>query len=101
MDFKEVEINTDSTMVVEAIKSEKLHFPSGCSLVKEMRHIGRNWKIDIVSCFREVNRCADVLANWSCSLDMDIIVFDDCPSLIRKIYDSDIRVITTPRLIVV
>jgi hypothetical protein len=72
----------------------------GHALAKQIwKLIDRDWNIEISHTYREANNCADALANLGCSLDYDLVFFDDCPSSIREIFANDSRGISTPRLI--
>jgi hypothetical protein len=39
------------------------------------------------------------MANLGSTLEHEIIVFDDCPSQLRDIYQADRMGVTTPRMI--
>jgi hypothetical protein len=45
-----------------------------------------DWLVEISHTYREVNKCTDVLANISCSLDYKAVFFDACPPQIRDIF---------------
>jgi hypothetical protein len=56
------------------------------------------WKL-CTSIGKQIN-CADALARIGCSLEHDMIIYDDCPAAIRDILLADELGMTTPRLIV-
>jgi len=64
MGFTAVELNVDSLLVVNIIRSGKESNASGRSLVQNIRQLLQiNWEVKVKHSYREVNRCADVLVN--------------------------------------
>ncbi|PNY01400.1 ethylene responsive transcription factor 1b [Trifolium pratense] len=57
------------------------------------------WEVKIAHSYREVNSCADALANIGYSLHLNIVYFDKCPSQVSHLVSADNRGITSPRLI--
>jgi hypothetical protein len=52
----------------------------------------------IIHVFREVNRCADMLANIGCSNIGSIVYFEHPPAEVIQIVDDDYRGASFPRL---
>jgi ribonuclease HI len=98
--FLNIELHIDSVAVVQVLKKRRVNSSMGHALAKQIwKLIDRDWNIEISHTYREANNCADALANLGCSLDYDLVFFDDCPSSIREIFANDSRGISTPRLI--
>jgi hypothetical protein len=72
------------------------------ALIKKIRKVlEQDWNVKIMHEYREANKVADALASIKCSLDHDLIFYDNCPLEIRHIYVSDEVGNSTPRMIVV
>jgi ribonuclease HI len=98
--FMAIELNIDSSVVVQVIKTGRLNSSVGMTLVRNIqRLVNMEWEVRIVHAYRESNQCADALANVGCTLDREIIFYDDCPPHIRNLLRYDVMGITTPRLI--
>jgi ribonuclease HI len=98
--FKFVELDVDSVALVQAIKSGATTSVIGISLIRSIcRLVNQAWEVKIAHSYREANSCADALANIGCSLHLNIVYFDECPSQIRHLIFADSRGITSPRLI--
>jgi ribonuclease HI len=98
--FMAIELNIDSSAVVQVIKTERLNSSVGMTLVRNIqRLVNMEWEVRIVHAYRESNQCADALANVGCTLDREIIFYDDCPPHIKNLLLYDAMGITTPRLI--
>jgi 3-mercaptopyruvate sulfurtransferase SseA len=53
----------------------------------------------MVHAYRESNQCADALTSIGCTLDREVIYYDDYPLAIRNLLLADVLGITTSRLI--
>ncbi|PNX61822.1 ribonuclease H, partial [Trifolium pratense] len=79
MRFMHIELNIDSAMVVQVLKTGNLNSPFGLTLVKNIRRlVDMEWEVHITHAYRESNRCADALTNIGCTLDKETIYFEDC-----------------------
>ncbi|MCH80696.1 ribonuclease H protein [Trifolium medium] len=56
-------------------------------------------EVNIVHAYIESNQCTDALASIGCTLDKEIIYYDDCPSEIKELFLADVMGIATPRMI--
>ncbi|PNY00696.1 ribonuclease H [Trifolium pratense] len=98
--FMKVELNIDSVTVVNVLTKGTLQSLARAMLVRNIRSlIALDWEVSIVHAYRESNQCADALVNIGCTLDKEIIVYDDCPSEIKDLLLADVLGITTPRLL--
>ncbi|KAK2381929.1 Polynucleotidyl transferase, ribonuclease H superfamily protein [Trifolium repens] len=88
--FRAVEFDVDFTSVVKVISDGTSSSVIGMSLLKSIRRLLElEWVVNFNHSYREANRCADALANLGCSLDNEIIFFNECPSHISKFLDAD------------
>ncbi|GAU47307.1 hypothetical protein TSUD_283760 [Trifolium subterraneum] len=79
--FTAVELNVDSIVVAQAVKSGNSNSPVGLPLVKHIRRVlNSDWEIKVEHAYRESNKCADAMANVGCQLDREIIFYDSCPT---------------------
>ncbi|CAJ2662636.1 unnamed protein product [Trifolium pratense] len=98
--FTAVELNVDSVVVVQAIKTGRFSSSVGLPLVKHIRRmLDLDWEIKIEHAYRESNKCADAMANIGCHLDRETIFYDSCPIRIKELLLADELGITTPRII--
>jgi ribonuclease HI len=98
--FKLVELDVDSMAVVKAIKTGATSSANGVSLMKSiLRLLNQEWEIRITHSYREANMCADALANIGCSLDLNIMLFEECPSQVVALLAADMRGFSSPRSI--
>ncbi|GAU14017.1 hypothetical protein TSUD_168420 [Trifolium subterraneum] len=98
--FMAVELNIDLVMVVHVITKGILQSPVGAMLVRHIqRLIDLDCEVNIVHAYRESNQCADALASIGCTLDKEIIYYNDCPLEIKELLLADVMGITTPRMI--
>ncbi|MCH79377.1 putative non-LTR retroelement reverse transcriptase [Trifolium medium] len=98
--YNAIDLNVDSMIVVQAIRTGKTRSILGHNLVKNIMRLMRlDWDVTINHVYREANYCVDALANFGCSLDSSIMVFDVCPSQLRQLMLADVMGITTPRII--
>jgi ribonuclease HI len=98
--FLKVELHIDSKAVVQVVETRKLRSSLGVALAKQIWHLlDMDWCVEISHSYREANKCADALANIGCSLNHEILVFDDCPSHIRDIYRDDRMGVSILRMI--
>ncbi|PNX62568.1 hypothetical protein L195_g053052, partial [Trifolium pratense] len=68
--YNKVELNVDSMVVAKILKNKDGGNPMGRSFVSLIRRmLDLEWKVTIKQCFREINRCADALATFGCSLE--------------------------------
>ncbi|GAU48439.1 hypothetical protein TSUD_100590 [Trifolium subterraneum] len=96
----DIELNIDSSVVVQVIKTGRMKGSPGMTLVRNIqRLVNLEWEVRIVHAYSESNQCADTLANTGCTLDRETIYYDDCPPRVRELLLSDVMGITTPRLI--
>ncbi|GAU25355.1 hypothetical protein TSUD_216930 [Trifolium subterraneum] len=87
--------------VLEGIHTGRVNGAIGYSLIKRIRSmLDMAWNIEIMHEYREANTCADALARIGCSLEHDMIFYDDCPATIREVMLADELGMTTPRMIV-
>ncbi|MCH91455.1 putative non-LTR retroelement reverse transcriptase [Trifolium medium] len=98
MQFQFIELHVDSLVVVQAISSHGHGSWKGKALVEKIRRLlAFDWKVVVHHSYREVNQCADALANYGCSMGLGICFFDACPSSIRNLLFFDLLGNTIPR----
>jgi ribonuclease HI len=98
--FNKVELSLDSEAVVRVIQNRRSASSLGSSVMKQIwRLMDVDWSVEVSHSHREANKCADVMANIGCSLNYDVVFYDNCPSQLAEIYAADLMGITTPRLI--
>jgi ribonuclease HI len=99
--FRKVELHIDSIAVVQVVKARSLKSALGVALVKQIwKLLDLEWCVEIAHSYREANKCADAMASLGSTLKHELIVFDDCPSQLRDIYQADRMGVTTPRMII-
>ncbi|MCI02556.1 ribonuclease H protein, partial [Trifolium medium] len=102
LSFSAVELNIDSVTVVNVITKGNLQSPVGAMLVRNIRRLmDLDWEVNIVHAYRESNQCVDALATIGCSLDKEIVYYNDCPSEVKDLLLADVMGITTSILILV
>jgi ribonuclease HI len=95
--FRKVELHIDSIAVVQVVKERRLKSSLDVALAKQIwTLLDSEWCVEIAHSYREANKCADALTNLWSSLKREIIVFDDCPSQLKDIYQANRIEITTP-----
>lgn len=57
------------------------------------------WEVMICHSYREVNSCADTLANIGCEHAPELRVYEQCPARLSSMLLADVMGITTPRVI--
>jgi ribonuclease HI len=98
--YQAIDLNVDSLAVKQVLTSGSSNNLLGQNLVKNIRRLLElNWKVTVVHSYREANTLADALANIGCSLDYNIIFYDNPPTQLRHLLEADALGITTPRLI--
>ncbi|PNX94270.1 ribonuclease H [Trifolium pratense] len=84
--FTAVELNVDSVVLVQAIKTGRFSSSVGLPLVKHIRRmLESDWEIKIEHAYKESNKCAYALANIGCHLDRETIFYDSCPIPIKEL----------------
>ncbi|PNX56636.1 ethylene responsive transcription factor 1b [Trifolium pratense] len=87
-------------VVVKVIKTGAISSATGVSLMKSItRLLNQEWEVRITHSYREANMCAHALANIGCSLDLNIMFFDECPSQVVDLLSDDNRGFLSPRVI--
>ncbi|KAK2365720.1 Polynucleotidyl transferase, ribonuclease H superfamily protein [Trifolium repens] len=72
----------------------------GCTLMKKIYKTLEDFQeVQIIHVFREANRCADMLANMSCSNTGSIVYFEHPPAEVIQIVDDDYRGVSFPQLV--
>jgi ribonuclease HI len=100
--FLKVELNIDSLAVVQVVKERRVNSTLGITLARQIwKLLDLEWTVEISHTYREANKCADALANVGCTLDYDLVFFEDCPAVISETFTHDRLGISTPRLICV
>jgi hypothetical protein len=80
-----VELDVDSVAVVQAIKSGATTSVNGISLIRSIcRLFDQVWEVKIAHSYKEANLYADALANIGCSLHLNIVYLDECPSQVKQ-----------------
>ncbi|GAU43826.1 hypothetical protein TSUD_399190 [Trifolium subterraneum] len=98
--YQAIDLNVDSLAVKQVLTSGSSNNLLGQNLVKNIRRLLElNWKVTVEHSYRKANTCADALANIGCSLDYNIIFYDNPPTQLRHLLEADALRITTPRLI--
>jgi ribonuclease HI len=98
--FNKVELSLYSEAVVRVIQNRRSASSLGSSVMKQIwRLMDVDWSVEVSHSHREANKCADVMANIGCSLNYDVVFYDNCASQLAEIYAADLMGITTPRLI--
>jgi hypothetical protein len=49
--------------------------------------------------YHEVNFIVDASTNLACDNDSEFVVYDTCPSIVRKCFQDDFLGVSTPRLV--
>jgi hypothetical protein len=49
--------------------------------------------------YHEVNFIVDALTNLACDNDSEFVVYDTCPSIVRKCFQDDFLGVSTPQLV--
>jgi hypothetical protein len=97
-----VKLRIDSIAVVQVVKERRLKSSLGVDLETQIwKLLDMEWCVEIAHSYREANKCVDAMANFGSTLKHEIIVFDDCPSQLRDIYQADRMGVTTPRMIMI
>jgi hypothetical protein len=95
-----VELHIDSQVVVKIIQEDGTTSLSCWSLVRRIRQfLERDWEIKIQHFYREVNKCADLLANIGCDSGGPLIYYESCLTPLSLLFAADIMGVATPRLI--
>ncbi|MCI26287.1 putative non-LTR retroelement reverse transcriptase, partial [Trifolium medium] len=98
MGFTNVELSIDSQAVVHVIQAGRMQ---GSTVLKKIRRVmKRDWIVKVSHEYREANKVLDALPNIGCSIEYDVIFYEDFSSEIRHILVSDELGNGTPRLIV-
>jgi ribonuclease HI len=85
--FRFLELDVDSVAAVQAIKSGATTSVNGISMIKSIcRLLDQAWEVKIVHSYIEANSYADALVNTGCSLHLNIVYFDKCPSQVRHLF---------------
>jgi hypothetical protein len=81
LNFRAVELNIDSKVVVQDISHDGRGSPFGSALVQKIRQmLALDWEVVVHHSYRESNKCADALANIGCKLGYGSVVYDRCPT---------------------
>jgi hypothetical protein len=100
--FLKIELHIDSIAVVQVVKERRVNSSMGNALARQIwKLLDLDWTVEISHTYREANKCVDALANLGCSLDYDLVFFNDCPDVISETFSHDRMGIATPRLICV
>jgi ribonuclease HI len=95
-----LELRTDSQAIAQTLKERAHGSIIGCALMKRIKCLlDGPWEVRIIHVYREVNRCADMLANMGSDDISGIEFFDNPPSKVLQIVDDDVRGVSFPRLI--
>nr|ABN08768.1 Polynucleotidyl transferase, Ribonuclease H fold [Medicago truncatula] len=81
--FSKVELHVDSSVVVWTLQTTK----------------DGSWEVKICHSYREVNSCADTLANMDCEHAPGLRVYEQCPARLSSMLLADVMGITTSRVI--
>jgi hypothetical protein len=88
--FRKVELHIDSIAIVQVVKERRPKSSLGVALAKQIwKLLDLEWCVEIIHSYTEANKCANALANLGSSLNHEILVFDDCASHLRDIYQAD------------
>jgi ribonuclease HI len=95
-----VEVEVDSSLVVNTLNSNKNGSIMGSSLVVKIRHL-LQMDCEVVVChsYRETNQCADALADLGCSLHTNICFYESCPTQFSHLIVADALGVSVPRFI--
>ncbi|GAU24057.1 hypothetical protein TSUD_388500 [Trifolium subterraneum] len=95
-----VEVNVDSSVVVHVLLKGGSGRPRGCALVwKIHRLMELDWKVVIHHAYRELNKCADVLANFGCNMESTSVLYENCLLHLSELFLAGIMEINTSRVI--
>jgi hypothetical protein len=87
MNFRAVELNVDFMVVVQAIFETSKQSSNGSALIQKIRQmLDLDWEVVVHHFYREVNTYADTLVNIGCSLDFDILFYENCLSQLSSYY---------------
>lgn len=98
--FRLVELQMDSSVVVNCLNGEKNGSFSGWSLVHQIKLLMQSdWRVRVKHVYREANRCADVLANLGCDQEGQMHLYEHPPSKISQLLLADVVGVATPRVV--
>lgn len=93
-------IQVDSLSVVNAIRGERIGCASGWRLVQNIRAIKQKFShFNIHHVYWEANSSADELAEYACSMEGDLVIFEQQPLFLSSLLRADVMGVQTPRLI--
>ena len=80
--FQAIEVEVDSSLVVNILNSNKNGSIMGSSLVAKIHHLLQMMDCEVVvhHSYQETNRCADTLTDFECSLHTNICFYESCPT---------------------
>jgi ribonuclease HI len=98
--FQAIEVEIDSSLVVNILNSNKIGSIMGSSLVAKIRRLLQmDCEVVVRHSYRETNRCADALADFGCSLHTNICFYESCPTQFSHLVIADALGVSVPRLI--
>ncbi|XVF36663.1 hypothetical protein REPUB_Repub19eG0076600 [Reevesia pubescens] len=88
--YREVELESDSTVAIKKINTAHNQFDTDGSLVGAIQGIlQRNWNCKIRHIYREANQCADWMASIQHNVHAGLQVFEDPPHGLRPFLLAD------------
>jgi len=98
--FQAIEVEVDSSLVVNILNSNKNGSIMGSSVVAKIcRLLHMDCEVVVCHSYRETNRCADALADLGCSLHTNICFYESCPTQFSHLVIADALGVFVPRLI--
>jgi hypothetical protein len=83
------------------IKEDKMVSSTCWGIVCQIRRLLHyDWEVRIQYSYREVNHCADMLANMKCDRGGALIFYESCLTSLSSLYAADIVGVATPHFIV-
>ena len=98
--FNRVELHVYSWVVATTLSSLKMGATIGWSLLQQIRRLlNMNQEIQICHSYKEVNTCANTLANIVCGWGFTLMLYEHCPAQISMLFLIDLVGVCTPRLV--
>lgn len=100
LNLNNITIESDSLAAVQVILSTDSGGEGVCNIVQQIRSfLSGRWNVKLKHIYREANKCADWLANWSLQHDLGYIEWTHAPSGISSLLLYDAMGLSTSRLI--
>jgi ribonuclease HI len=99
--YKKVDVQMDSTIIVQTINNYSVANASGWGLTRKIRFfLILDWNVKIKHIYREANRGADMLTNIGCFHGIGLLVYHQPPSQLIQVLEVDIKGVSFPHRVV-